>query len=435
MVAKHIHLIVEEGPEKGREITVRPEGIRVGRSSNNDVVLNDPAMSRFHCRFVFKPGSGLWAEDLGSANQTLLNDKPLHEAQLHNGDRLAIGDTIIKVVNVQAVEAPPAKLFDLLDSTKDRIKTEFKRTSAAGEGPKRRNTLLLTLVVLLAIATGVIWIQKTQRQSSQAIAPVVGESLSELEIDYEKVQASAKNIFRYELELTQDELSIQIDDLLNRRHVSKTQHKKVEKKVIRSMVDTINNSGFFEMKEIYKGLPTDFWEVYDLSITIGRKTHRVKILNTIEPEAFKDIREAIELFGQNELGLAALALTPQKLMELARSAVLLGRTLYDQRKVKYENLFLAIRSLKEVEYYLETVEPKPDFYAQSAALCARCKQELDENYRRHLFLAGRAIRLKDWSEAASQLRIICERIPDRSDERHKDARKQLLDVERHLKRK
>jgi len=76
------------------------------------------------------------------------------------------------------------------------------------------------------------------------------------------------------------------------------------------------------------------------------------VLNTLEPEACKAVREAIEEFGQNELGLAALALAPDKLIELARAAALLGRSLYDQREIKNDNLAKAIRSLREVEWYL-----------------------------------------------------------------------------------
>ncbi|MDP2989753.1 MAG: FHA domain-containing protein, partial [Kiritimatiellota bacterium] len=108
--AQH-HLVVEAGPDKGLVITVSPHGIRVGRSSNNDVVLKDSVMSRFHCRFFFKPEDGLWAEDLGSANQTLLNQAPMHVARLHVGDRLVIGDTTLKVDNDSILDVTTRKLF------------------------------------------------------------------------------------------------------------------------------------------------------------------------------------------------------------------------------------------------------------------------------------------------------------------------------------
>ncbi len=65
-------LIAEAGPDRGREITV-PEGeISLGRSSQNDVCLVDPILSRHHCRISFH-GGVLSVEDLDSANGTLVN--------------------------------------------------------------------------------------------------------------------------------------------------------------------------------------------------------------------------------------------------------------------------------------------------------------------------------------------------------------------------
>jgi len=135
------------------------------------------------------------------------------------------------------------------------------------------------------------------------------------------------------------------------------------------------------------------------------------------------------------LGLAALALAPEKLIDLACTASLLGRSLYDQREVKHDNLAKAIRSLHEVEWYLETIEPKPDFYAGTVALRKEAEREMQATADDLMFLAERAIRLKDWNEAALQLRLLCEKIPDRADSRHQNARKKLLAVERHLKKK
>ena len=94
------HLIVESGPDRGKEITVPSAGVRLGRSSRNDVVMSDPAMSRFHCRFFWQTGSTLAVADLGSSNLTLVNGQPIQEQTLKLGDSIAIGDSLIKVVSV-----------------------------------------------------------------------------------------------------------------------------------------------------------------------------------------------------------------------------------------------------------------------------------------------------------------------------------------------
>ena len=433
------HLVVEAGPDKGLTITVPPHGIRVGRSSNNDVVLKDSVMSRFHCRFFFKPEDGLWAEDLGSANQTLLNQAPMHVARLHVGDRLVLGDTTLKVDNDSLLDVTTRKLFDtpIADSPAD-DKIEFRRASNGKEpGRKPLRAALMTLLILLAALGALLWIHKTTPHARDAATskPTDTARAQTLSISYEKVQADAKNIFRYVLELEANELSIQITDLQNKRQVVGQQRRQVAPEILQSLSDTIEQADFFALKESYQGVATDVWDLIDLTVTINRKTLRVQVLNTQEPEACKTVREAIEEFGQNELGLAALALAPEKLIDLAHTASLLGRSQYDQREVKHDNLAKAIRSLHEVEWYLETIEPKPDFYASAMDLRTEAEREMQATSDDIMFLAERAIRLKDWNEAALQLRLLCEKIPDRADIRHQNARKKLLAVERHLKKK
>lgn len=435
MAQEHpIHLIVEKGPDQGREISIRPDGVRLGRSSNNEVVLKDPVMSRYHCRVFFKPNEGLWVEDLGSANNTLLNSAPVHIVRMQVGDLLALGDTVLKVVSDKFPSSSTAHLFSAPESQSSGVKPG---SLLRPPGENRKGKFLMVVLVIAGCAAALALIVRFQRM------PVAGEGnnlekagqVETLEIYYEKIQASPKNIFRYELELQNGELSVQIDDLENKRHVAKNQHKKIDRDLIGSLGDTLLQSDFNSLKEVYKGSIEEVYDLWDLTVTIGKKTRRVKVLNTIEPEQFQKAREAIEEFAQNEIGLTALALTREKLLDLARDSVLLGRSLYDQREVKRANLALAIRALKETEWYLETIEPKPDYYAEAVALRRECERELEEAHKNHLFLAERAIKLRDWNEAAVNLRVLLEKIPERADERHQNVRKKLIDVERHLKKK
>ncbi|MDD5482394.1 MAG: FHA domain-containing protein [Kiritimatiellae bacterium] len=429
-----VHLIVEKGPDQGKEISIRPEGARIGRSSHNDVVLKDPVMSRYHCRLFFKPNEGLWVEDLGSANKTLLNSAPVHMARMRPGDQLALGDTVLKVVGDEYPSSSAAQLFGASESESFAGRPEGPLRQAAGKNRKKLLAFLLAVVVVAAALALIVHFQGLSAPGTENGAAKNGQ-VEKLEIYYEKIQASPKNIFRYELELKNDELSVQIDDLANKRHIAKNQHKKIDRDLIASLGDTLLQSDFNSLNEVHRGSTEEVYDLLDLTITFGRKTRRVQVFNTIEPEQFQQAREAIEEFAQNEIGLAALALTREKLLELAGDSARLGRQLYEQREVKRENLSLAIRALKEAEWYLETVEPKPDYYADAVVLRRECERELEENYKNHLFLAERAVKLRDWNDAAVNLRILMEKIPDRSDERHRNVRKKLIDVERHLKSK
>ena len=60
------------------------------------------------------------------------------------------------------------------------------------------------------------------------------------------------------------------------------------------------------------------------------------------------------------------------------------------------------------------------------------ENELDTQYENRRFNADRAIKMEDWENAKRELQIICESIPNRSDQRNEKARKDLLYIETHL---
>jgi hypothetical protein len=72
-----------------RPLEVHPNRAVVGRSSQADVRLTDPEVSRLHA-LLWREAGGIWAADLGSANGTTLNGRPLHEvSEVTDGDLLA----------------------------------------------------------------------------------------------------------------------------------------------------------------------------------------------------------------------------------------------------------------------------------------------------------------------------------------------------------
>jgi hypothetical protein len=65
--------------------------VKIGRTSENDLVLHDHGVSRRHARIVERGGL-YFAADVGSSNGTSLNGAPLPgEQQLRDGDRIGVG--------------------------------------------------------------------------------------------------------------------------------------------------------------------------------------------------------------------------------------------------------------------------------------------------------------------------------------------------------
>jgi hypothetical protein len=251
-----------------------------------------------------------------------------------------------------------------------------------------------------------------------------------LELMFERVEGSVSNVFRYSLELKKDLLRVQVDDLLNDRHVRRD--KKVAPELQRDLARSIEGTGVLDLREELIGLEPGLYNLSDLSVTIGAVTRRIKVLNQDEPEIFATTRAMIEAFGKNELGLAALAVDPATLVEKAKLALLQGKKMWDEREVRNQNLYNAIQAYKECEWYLETIQPKPAFYAEATSAKADCTRELQRRFEDLWFLAERSVKLREWKEADRQLKVICEMIPDRSDERNRNASKNLMEVERHL---
>ena len=72
-------------------IVLRPGAITIGRSEENDVIIEDQQVSRHHARVECARGVCA-VEDLQSSNGTFVNGERVRRAVLAPGDRLRIGD-------------------------------------------------------------------------------------------------------------------------------------------------------------------------------------------------------------------------------------------------------------------------------------------------------------------------------------------------------
>ena len=78
--------------------------ISLGRSLDNDVVIEHPRVSRQHAQLRQRKGQW-WLIDLGSANGTTVNDQPVSEATLHPGDLISLAGVEVRF----ELQAPKAK--------------------------------------------------------------------------------------------------------------------------------------------------------------------------------------------------------------------------------------------------------------------------------------------------------------------------------------
>lgn len=83
-------LIVTEADGKSREVALDKERVTIGRHADNDIALNDKAVSGHHA-VVISILSDSFLEDLDSTNGTLVNGKQVAKHPLSDGDTISIG--------------------------------------------------------------------------------------------------------------------------------------------------------------------------------------------------------------------------------------------------------------------------------------------------------------------------------------------------------
>ncbi len=103
-------IVFRNGPRAGRAIDIpRDRPLRVGRTPECEIRLNDIRLSKVHCRIDIYEGE-LRLSDLESSNGTFVNDVRVEQRLLHEGDLVRIGDVLFLVETASEVEA--ALLFD-----------------------------------------------------------------------------------------------------------------------------------------------------------------------------------------------------------------------------------------------------------------------------------------------------------------------------------
>ena len=432
-MAKRPEIVILDGPLAGRSFEVGEGGLRLGRSSSNDIHIPDEELSRNHCLFEAVGESGVRVTDLASANGTILNGVQMGDepSLLKEGDVIVVGATKLRIGAEQS--AAPSPGVDLgLDAP---------QSSTPGDAPAKRRSLLINVLwgVVAVSAAAAIYLILTTPPESQEVK-TVAEPASEpvlSEVKYERVQADSSGIFRYYLTVSSDGvLTVRIDDVPkeNRHHVKS---EKLSKEALEELGDILAYKKLREIDREFAGPEPDppALDSWDLNVVYDSHAWRIHITNTQEPEAFRAIREKLEAFSKSELGIWAIQYPREKLIELARQAIEVGNAKWEDRDVNHGNLAAAIAAYKEALFYLETVNPKPEGASEALDGERRASAELDRRYADQRFRADKALNLSQWETARSELLVILEMVPDRRDDRNRDARSKLLSAEGYLKKK
>jgi len=105
----HASLVVMQGAEIGRDFRLRRGTMVIGRGLDVDVRIPDDLASRRHARIEFhwnhiNESASFFLVDLGSTNHTYVNSRQVDRIELKDGDKIQVGDTLLKFVLLDDIE-------------------------------------------------------------------------------------------------------------------------------------------------------------------------------------------------------------------------------------------------------------------------------------------------------------------------------------------
>lgn len=94
LVYTHCRIRVTAGPDAGKQIETEKDLVRVGTSGDNDLVLEDPTVSRAHFELRRKKGD-FTLVDPGSKNGTFVGSLQVKEATIRRATEITIGSSTL----------------------------------------------------------------------------------------------------------------------------------------------------------------------------------------------------------------------------------------------------------------------------------------------------------------------------------------------------
>lgn len=138
-----------------KEIAMEKESISIGRKPDNDIVIDNPAISGHHCKLTME-GGGYYVEDLESTNGTFVNEKRIKKSGLHHNDVVGLAKHAVVFLNEAelAADAAPAPASDATMVLTPQKQAELVAASSAAAKPAGAEKSAWLRVIKGAVDTG-----------------------------------------------------------------------------------------------------------------------------------------------------------------------------------------------------------------------------------------------------------------------------------------
>ncbi len=380
-----------------KRFEVCKQTLSIGRSPDNDVVLQDPAASARHCEIRYKEGK-FFIIDKESSNGTWLNGRQVSRAELLPGAKVSVGDTTL-------ILAPLGFQTGFAQKVHPRLSLKSRNF----------NTICIVILVLGAVFVfsrhvrqpGKVWLDTTT-----------------FEVDMVEESGGFGKLSRSQISISAGSLHFYFDDLGRGRHLYR--EAKLSGEEIDELRKKIMNSSLFKISVVNHS-SSEGANLLTISAKLDSLERKVSFSKDL-PEGIASFKEELEFLAAKKFNFPSLALSREELVGKAEKAFERGKLFYSERERRCDNLFNSICAFRKTFWYLETVEPKPSFLPTVEEYLYRSQEDLTDKFNKLRFQAERAMRLLEWDDARANLEGILARVPDKTDERHKYAMRRLEKV-------
>jgi hypothetical protein len=164
------------------EYRIEKERVSIGRFANNDIVLNDNAVSGRHALFS-RTARELLIEDLDSTNGTHVDGRPIRKQAVEEGQEIGIGRNVLRFVAensdahdqtmmLQAADLPVPEKAPPRASTGKPLRGKLRVVSGSGQGKELELIKALTTVGKPGVQVAAL----TKRADGYYIVNVAGGS-------------------------------------------------------------------------------------------------------------------------------------------------------------------------------------------------------------------------------------------------------------------
>lgn len=449
-------LTITSGKEQGREFYFTQDVVRLGRVSDNDLVLYEPGVSRYHCE-ILKDPEHYTLHDVGSSNGTMLNNVLTTEAVLAEGDHIQVGPITFRfheaaevpesrrrLTGEAAIERPEnteVRRGLEADKTQTLTRAQLAALRAQGEGgvlpvevspdaratieapvaayekvrrlvaaraPGRRMLAAASVASIVAIAVSAWWLRAPRDRSSEVFALTAENAARRYGAGKVDIHTPDRVAFSFDYQ----------GGGANLMYTGGGIDSDAEVQI------ALNGQAIGHMQ--VAGAWTSGFRL---------RLPRRLLVPGANVVSFDNVRVpgAAERWGVSHVQVVqAPLLSPDP--ERAKQLLDLGLASFDTRNVTPQNLYKAIGYYQEAVLHLEAFDEPPAMVADIEQARVAAERELQAVHDNLVFAARRAERFGNRAEAVETLRRLLTYYPDASDRRHQEVKRMLAELVGHANR-